>query len=180
MFSYLLYFLFNFFLYGVIGWIIEEVYCLVMTGHFQEDGFLYGPFKPMYAIAMSLLILIQDTLNLSTVLLLIPCAIIPTTVEYLSGLLTRHVFHIDYWDYHNLKWNVHGLICLQFSLYWTALTYIGIRWVQPFIQAYMYKPFFSTWFVLIPFLIIAFLVDEGSTIRKHVIMNQTIMSESKK
>ena len=68
----------------------------------------------------------------------------------------------------------------QFSLYWTALTYIGIRWVQPFIQAYMYKPFFSTWFVLIPFLIIAFLVDEGLTIRKHVIMNQTIMSESKK
>lgn len=180
MFSYLLYFLFNFFLYGVIGWIIEEVYCLVMTGHFQEDGFLYGPFKPMYAIAMSLLILIQDTLNLSTVLLLIPCAIIPTTVEYLSGLLTRHVFHFDYWDYHHLKWNVQGLICLQFSLYWTSLTYIGIRWVQPFIQSYLYEPFFSTWFVLIPFLIIAFLVDEGLTIRKHVIINQTTMSESKK
>ena len=41
----LLYFLFNFFLYGLIGWGIEEIYCLVMTGHFQEDGFLYGPFK---------------------------------------------------------------------------------------------------------------------------------------
>ena len=59
--SYLWYFMFNFFLYGMIGWIIEEIYCFAVTGHFQEDGFLYGPFKPMYAIAMSILILLQDT-----------------------------------------------------------------------------------------------------------------------
>ena len=89
MVSYGWYFLFNFFLYGFIGWMIEEVYCFIRKGHFQEDGFLYGPFKPMYAIAMSFLILIQDTFNLLHALLLIPCAIIPTMIEYLSGLLTR-------------------------------------------------------------------------------------------
>ena len=38
--SYLWYFMFNFFLYGMIGWIIEEIYCFAVTGHFQEDGFL--------------------------------------------------------------------------------------------------------------------------------------------
>ena len=169
----LLYFLFNFFLYGLIGWVIEEFYCLVMTGHFQEDGFLYGPFKPMYAIAMSLLILIQETLNLPTVLLIVLCAIIPTTVEYLSGLLTRHVFHVDYWNYYDLKYNIQGLICLQFSCYWTILTYIGIRFVQPMIKYNVYLPFVLIWRIIIPFLVLAFLIDEGLTIRKHVIMNQT-------
>ncbi|HBF6445007.1 TPA: hypothetical protein KOT04_003754, partial [Clostridioides difficile] len=43
----LLYFLFNFFLYGFIGWIIENLYSYYKQGHFQEDGFLNGPFKPM-------------------------------------------------------------------------------------------------------------------------------------
>ena len=79
--SYLWYFMFNFFLYGVIGWIIEEVYCFAVTGHFQEDGFLYGPFKPMYAIAMAILILLQDPFQLPALLFLIPCALVPTTVD---------------------------------------------------------------------------------------------------
>ena len=169
----LLYVLFNFFLYGLIGWVIEEFYCLVMTGHFQEDGFLYGPFKPMYAIAMSVLILIQETLNPPPLLLILLCAIVPTTVEYLSGLLTRHVFHVDYWNYDSLKYNIQGLICLQFSCYWTILTYIGIRFVQPMIKYNVYLPFVLIWRIIIPFLVLAFLIDEGLTIRKHVIMNQT-------
>lgn len=176
--SYAGYFMFNFFLYGVIGWIIEEVYCKAVTGHFQEDGFLYGPFKPMYAIAMSILILIQDTFQLPALLLLIPCAIIPTTVEYLSGLLTRHVFHKDYWDYHRFKFNFQGLICLQFSICWTVLAYIGIQYVQPFLR-HFYEVNFSTWFVILPFIVIAFLLDELLTIRKHVIMNQRKIHQEK-
>ena len=38
----------SFFLYGFIGWIIENVFSYFTKGHFQEDGFLWGPFKPMY------------------------------------------------------------------------------------------------------------------------------------
>ncbi|WP_343290420.1 putative ABC transporter permease [Turicibacter bilis] len=176
--SYLWYFMFNFFLYGMIGWIIEEIYCFAVTGHFQEDGFLYGPFKPMYAIAMSILILLQDTFRLPALLLLIPCAIVPTTVEYLSGLLTRYVFHRDYWDYHHLKFNFQGLICLQFSICWTVLTYIGIQYVQPFIR-HFYEVNFSTWFVIAPFVIIAFFLDEFLTIRKHAIMNSITIHQKK-
>ena len=176
--SYSWYFLFNFFLYGFIGWMIEEVYCFIRKGHFQEDGFLYGPFKPMYAIAMSFLILIQDTFNLSHALLLIVCAIIPTMIEYLSGLLTRHVFHKEYWDYHQLKFNFQGLICLQFSIAWTLLTYIGIEYLQPFIRT-IYEKNFSTWFVITPFVILAFIVDEYVTIRKHVIMNRITTYQQK-
>lgn len=178
MLSYVWYFLFNFFLYGFIGWIIEEVYCFAVTGHFQEDGFLYGPFKPMYAIAMSILILIQDTFHLHALILFIICAIIPTTVEYLSGLLTRHVFHVDYWNYYHLKFNFQGLICLQFSICWTILTYIGIQFVQPIIR-HIYEVNFSTWFILAPFFSLVLLLDEGFTIQKHVIMKQIIIHQKK-
>ena len=46
-------FLYNFFIYGFIGWIIENIFSYYIHGHFQKDGFLKGPFKPMYAIAMA-------------------------------------------------------------------------------------------------------------------------------
>ena len=46
-------FLYNFFVYGFIGWIIENIFSYYIHGHFQKDGFLKGPFKPMYAIAMA-------------------------------------------------------------------------------------------------------------------------------
>ena len=69
----------------------------------------------MYAIAMAILILLQDTFRLPALLLLIPCAIVPTTVEYLSGVLTRHVFNKDYWDYHALKFNFRDSFVFNFQ-----------------------------------------------------------------
>lgn len=172
--SYHWYFLFNFFVFGIIGWGIEQLYCLAVTGHFQQDGFLQGPFKPMYAIAMSLLILLNDTFFLSSFALLLMCAMIPTTVEYLAGLLTRHVFHKDYWDYSKLKFNFQGLICPQFSICWTILTFIGVHYVQPYVMIPVYEQVFPYWFVLCPFVLITFFLDEVLTIRQFYLKHATI------
>ena len=43
-------FLYNFFIYGFLGWILENVFSYAVTGHYKEEGFLIGPFKPMYSI----------------------------------------------------------------------------------------------------------------------------------
>lgn len=170
------YFLFNFFLYGVIGWMIEQFYSYMLTGQMKKEGFLYGPFKPMYAVAMALLILIQDTFLLSPLNRLLLCLIIPTTVEYLSGLFTRHVFHQDYWDYSMLKFNVQGLICPQFSLCWMILTFVGVNYFQPRVVDPFISANFSAWFVISPFICAAFLIDEGYTLRrflrKHAIIEE--------
>ena len=37
-------FLYNFFIYGFIGWIIENIFSYYIHGYFQKDGFLKGPF----------------------------------------------------------------------------------------------------------------------------------------
>lgn len=170
------YFLFNFFLYGVIGWMIEQFYSYILTGQMKKDGFLYGPFKPMYAIAMALLILMKDTFLLSPISLLLLCLIVPTTVEYLSGLLTRHIFHQDYWDYSMLKFNLQGLICPQFSICWMILTFIGVNYFQPMLVDPFINQHFSSWFVICPFICGAFMIDEVLTlkkfIRKHAIIKE--------
>ncbi|MEE0880159.1 MAG: hypothetical protein UIL36_00990, partial [Turicibacter sp.] len=58
------------------------------------------------------------------------------------------------------------------------LTYIGIEYLQPFIRT-IYEKNFSTWFVITPFVILAFIVDEYVTIRKHVIMNRITTYQQK-
>ena len=53
-------FLYNFFIYGFLGWILENVFSYAITGHYKEEGFLIGPFKPMYAIAMAWIIQLHN------------------------------------------------------------------------------------------------------------------------
>lgn len=130
----LFYLLFNFIIYSFIGWIIEEFYSFIITGKFKKEGFLKGPFKPMYGIAVTYLILCSEILEIKGISFILLCFLIPTTVEYISGALLKYIFNKSYWDYSCLKYNIHGFVTLKFSIYWTLLSFIGIYFLQPAIH----------------------------------------------
>lgn len=157
------YFIFNFFLYGFIGWIIENVYSYVVTGSFQKDGFLNGPFKPMYGIAMSILIGVETHIN--KVILIILCFIVPTLVEYLTGALMKTYFNKKYWDYSKEKYNYKGIICLKFSIYWTILTYIGVEYFQVYVIENIYNYLGNLNNYILFMLIVIFCIDFIATLR---------------
>lgn len=163
-YNFIIYLIMSFLLYGFLGWIIENLFSYFVNGHFQEDGFLHGPFKPMYAIAMSILIFFAEATKVSIFFLLPLCFIIPTFIEYVTGYSIRRYFHKDYWDYSNLKYNYQGLICLSFSCAWAVLTFIGVRYFQP----YVVRPLFN---IIAPIstiasilLIAAIILDVSSTL----------------
>jgi len=132
----LFYLLFNFIIYSFIGWIIEEFYSFAITGKFKREGFLKGPFKPMYGTAITYLILCNEILGVSGISFILLCFLVPTTVEYISGALLKYIFNKDYWDYSCFKYNIHGFVTLRFSLYWTLLSFTGIYFVQPVIHSF--------------------------------------------
>jgi uncharacterized membrane protein len=121
------YMMFNFIVYSFIGWIIEEAYSFAITKKFKKEGFLIGPFKPMYGIAVTLLILCNEILGINGVSLILLCFLIPTTVEYISGYMLKHIFNKIYWDYSYLKYNIHGFVSLRFSFYWMLLSFTGLH-----------------------------------------------------
>jgi uncharacterized membrane protein len=127
------YVLFNVIIYSFIGWIIEEVYSVTVYKKFKKEGFLIGPFKPMYGIAGTILILYNQMLNINGIPLILLCFLIPTTVEYISGYMLKHIFNKVFWDYSNMKYNIHGFVTLRFSLYWTLLSSIGVYFLQPLV-----------------------------------------------
>lgn len=127
----LFYLSFNFIIYSFIGWIIEEAYSLSVNGNFKKEGFLIGPFKPMYGIAFTILILCDDIWNSNGIFMIIVCFLVPTTVEYISGYMLKHIFNKVYWDYSKHKYNIDGLVTFSFSTYWTILSLFGIYFIQP-------------------------------------------------
>lgn len=127
--------IFNFILYSIAGWLIEGIYSYVICGKFKKEGFMKGPYKPMYGIAFTILVLFNKYLDLNLAETLIISLIVPTTVEFISGYLLKEIFNKQYWDYSKLKCNYKGLITLRFSIYWMILCYIGINLVQPSINS---------------------------------------------
>lgn len=161
----LLYFTFNFFIYGFVGWILENSFSYFKTGHMQKEGFLYGPFKPMYAIAMSALVLCSKVDNIDKYTLITLCLIIPTFVELITGLIMRIYFKKDYWDYSDLRYNYKGIICLGFSLIWTILSLIGVKYIQVYLIDSLYlnlKQYWSSFWYLF---VIALSLDNIKTIK---------------
>lgn len=109
--------LFYFMAYSVCGWFLENVYSLATRGVFWKEGFMKGPYKPMYGFA-PLLLLHFGREAPNPFLMLGLCFAVPTAVEYASGMLLQGLFGRQWWDYSNNRWQLQGHICLRFSLYW--------------------------------------------------------------
>ena len=154
----LFYLIFNLIFYSFIGWIIEEAYSFIITRSFKKEGFLKGPFKPMYGIASTILILYNQILDIDGIPLIILCFLIPTTVEYISGYMLKHIFNKVYWDYSNLKYNIHGFVTIKFSLYWMLLSFIGIYFLQPVVYD-IYRELEKVLIIAVCFLSIILIID---------------------
>ena len=166
-------FLFNFFVYGFIGWIIENIFCYYIHGHFQRDGFLKGPFKPMYAIAMPLIIELYNVVH-NLIFLFIISLIIPTFIEYITGFIMRKYFKKDYWDYTKEKYNYQGIICLRFSIIWIVLSIIDVKVIQPYFIYRIFNLINWIWPSLSILFIVALCIDEILTFIDFKKTNETI------
>ncbi|MEK5029215.1 putative ABC transporter permease [Paenibacillus sp. FSL M7-1046] len=148
---------FYFVVYSFLGWVLEGSYNLYSQGTFRKEGFLKGPFKPMYGCAPLLLLAAKD-LQLPVPLLLVLALIIPSAVEYASGWLLKAAFHRQWWDYKELPYQLHGHICLKFSLYWWGLATACIYLLQPVMEG-LYTIIEPLWGMVLPMAALLFLAD---------------------
>lgn len=110
-------YLFYFTVYSFLGWVLEGSYNLYSAGTFRKEGFLKGPFKPMYGCA-PLLLLTGQGIGLPLPVFLMLALIVPSAVEFVSGWLLKGIFRKQWWDYSGMPYQLQGHICLKFSLYW--------------------------------------------------------------
>ncbi|MBG9796130.1 hypothetical protein ABD76_28375 [Paenibacillus dendritiformis] len=156
---------FFFTIYSLLGWLLENMYSLATTRVFFKDGFLWGPFKPMYGFAPLLLVYLSGPDTHWAVVLLL-CFLVPTAVEYVSGWLLQTFFRRQWWDYSNLPLQLHGHICLSYSVCWVFLSYLCLRWIHPVLVS-VYRAAEPFWQWVFPAAILYFAMELLFAIRRH-------------
>ncbi|WNS45931.1 putative ABC transporter permease [Paenibacillus sp. MMS20-IR301] len=139
---------FYFTVYSFLGWVLEGSYNLYSEGSFRKEGFLKGPFKPMYGFAPLLLLAAHDAQLVYPVFLLL-ALLIPSAVEFVSGWLLKSLFQKQWWDYSGMPYQLKGHICLKFSLYWWGLSIACIYLLQPLMHL-LYLLIEPVWLLLLP------------------------------
>lgn len=123
-----------FFIYGIIGWVIEVIYYGVTEGHFINRGFLNGPLCPVYGIGFYGVIWFFTPYVDNFPLLFFGSSLIATFVELCAGVLLYHTFHLRWWDYTEYRYNFHGYICVRFAIYWGIACSLGMYVLDPSVR----------------------------------------------
>lgn len=123
-----------FFIYALLGWILETGFCLVTTGTFVKRGFLYGPLCPMYGFAAIGMIQLLKKVKTNTAGRFCICMIIFTVFEYIVAVILESLFGLRWWDYSNERFNFQGRISLPYSIAWGIVGVIFVDKIHPFVK----------------------------------------------
>lgn len=119
-----------FFLYSFFGWIWESCYVSVRKHRWVNRGFMHGPMLPLYGSGAVSVLIITLPVRENLPLVFIMGMIGATLLEFFTGMIMESLFHVRYWDYSHLKFNVKGYICPVASLCWGVFSIMMVKVVH--------------------------------------------------
>jgi len=129
-----------FIIFSIIGIIVETLFCYLTTGIWEcRQGFVYGPFCPIYGLGAVLIIVGLDRFKESKLKIFIYGMIAGAAVEYLVSFILETIYGAKFWDYSYLPYNLSGRICIRYSSYWGFLSLAMIYLVKPLIDKLIAK-----------------------------------------
>ncbi len=126
------YYILLFAIYCFMGWVLEVIYRSITQRKFVNAGFLFGPFIPIYGLGAFIIIVLQHFFqDWHLVARFVVFGLAITLMEYLVGFLSEKIFKMTLWDYSENRFNLHGHVCLHFSIIWTLLALVFLIFVHP-------------------------------------------------
>ena len=153
-----------FFIYSVLGWILETLYCRMLDGKWTNRGFLFGPYCPIYGFGSLLIIAFLNNFIDSPIKVFFLGMIFTSPLEYITSFLLEKIFNAKWWDYSNRKFNINGRICLLNSLEFAALGIILTYLVHPILSSFVLNIPIELLQLISLALITIMGIDTGSTI----------------
>lgn len=154
-----MYYLNNFFLYSILGYIIESV---VYSFFDSGSGILYGFWTPVYGIGVVTIIFLSkivfEKIKLNnfykSLTLFLIGSIILSFLEFIGGVLIENFFGIVYWDYSGLKYNIGNYIALEMALVWGISSILFYYLLKPISDKIVSKiPKYMTYIFIFLFLL---------------------------
>ena len=150
-----------FFIYSILGFLLEGTYTLITSNHFSS-GILYGPWTPVYGFGAILTIIISQKIFkkmhksrfTETLVTFIVLTIVLTLIEWLGGIIIEKLFHETPWNYKNFQFNICKYISLEMALIWGLISIFIIYFIKPIIDKIEKKIPKSLTYTLLIFFII--------------------------
>ena len=102
-----------FFIYAILGWIIETTLVSIEKRKFVNRGFLIGPYCPIYGFCGLAITILLKNYTKDPIVLFLMAVIICGTLEYFTSYIMEKIFKARWWDYSAKKYNINGRICLE-------------------------------------------------------------------
>lgn len=128
-----------FIIYAFIGWICEEIFCVLYTHQFTKRGFLFGPICPIYGYGAIILLIFFKDYKKRPIALFFAAALVFSVFEYITDFFLQALFANRWWDYTGEFLNLNGRITLSFSVVWGIGALIFINLIHPLINKIVAK-----------------------------------------
>ncbi|MFA5880905.1 MAG: hypothetical protein WC834_01825 [Eubacteriales bacterium] len=172
-------------IYSFMGWMLETIITSINERKLINRGFLNGSFCPIYGFCAVLIILSTSWVNIvfknhftALVISILFSVILITVMEYITGYILENVFTCKWWDYSDNAINLHGYICLQYSLLWGLLAFLLVQVAHPVISRNVFSIPMSTKFHTATFLLLYFLIDTAKSVLDALDLRKVILNWS--
>ncbi len=154
---------FIFIFWSVIGWMIEVVDMTYETGAYQNRGFLNGPLCPIYGAGVLMILVLFRPVKDTYVELFFLSTALCTSFEFFMGWFMETVFHMRWWDYSHMRFNIKGYICLRNSLFFGSGCVVMYHWCEPLLENGIHKMPVRVGFFLIIVITTLLVIDTASS-----------------
>ena len=150
-----MYYVNAFFVFSILGHFIEGFFYI--NG---ESGILFGPWTPIYGIGTVTILLVyyfltrkKDFNKLKGVVIFLIGAVFLSIMEYIGGIMIEKIFHVVFWDYSSMKFNIGKYTSLEMSLVWGFSSLSLIYIIRPLLDKLIKKiPKFISWILIVLFI----------------------------
>ena len=127
-----------FFIYSVIGFIIEITSCIIITRKFTlSRGYLLGPYIPVFGFGALIMITLLDKYKNDIFVLFVLSGFLCSAVEYFASLLMEKIFKLRWWDYSHDRFNINGRICLRNGFLFGIGGVIIVKYFHPLLNSFL-------------------------------------------
>ena len=148
-----------FIIYSIVGFIIETIFGILTKGVLKSrKSFIIGPFCSIYGLGAVIMILALQKFKKNNYTLFFGGFLVGSIIEYVVSLIGETIFHVVWWDYSDMAFNINGRICVAFSMFWGILAIYLITHFNPkvdkFLEKFSYKQLKKAVIIIMIFLMI--------------------------
>lgn len=132
-----------FYVYSILGWCMEVVYMWFREHKLMNRGFLIGPFCPIYGVGLIGITMLFQNFKGNFAVVFLSIILLCSVLEYTASALLERLFHTRWWDYNDMKFNIHGRICLETMLPFGILGSFALYRINPFLMGIYHR--IPTW-----------------------------------